>query len=75
MRNKSSGEKLSIGPLFFCVSYDALFFFLLFLKLMHCQHFHFIAFSGDFSIPALSFLLLISVFSSILGGYLLLYGR
>lgn len=56
MRNKSSGEKLSIGPLFFCVSYDALFFFLLFLKLMHCQHFHFIAFSGDFSIPALSFL-------------------
>lgn len=75
MRNKSSGEKLSIAPLFFCVSYDALFFFLLFLKLMHCQHFHFIAFSGDFSIPALSFLLLISVFSSILGGYLLLYSR
>lgn len=25
MRNKSSGEKLSIAPLFFCVSYDALF--------------------------------------------------
>lgn len=26
MRNKSSGEKLSIAPLFFCVSYDALSF-------------------------------------------------
>lgn len=25
MRNKSSGEKLSIAPRFFCVSYDALF--------------------------------------------------
>lgn len=54
MRNKSSGEKLSIAPLFFCVSYDALFSFFCFSNSCTANTSIFIAFSGDFSIPALS---------------------